>query len=102
MKYKELSQFDPITSVIKLVETDKRSVAENIVRTYVFSQKIAEDLEEVILKNLDPDPKQETLGIQVVGSYGTGKSHLMALVAAIAEDSDLVQYLSSFNDGGTQ
>ena len=44
MKYKELIHFDPITSVIKLVETDKRSVAENIVRTYVFSEKIAEDL----------------------------------------------------------
>ncbi len=61
----------------------------------MFSQKIAEDLEEVILKNLDPDPKQETEGIQVVGSYGTGKSHLMALVAAIAEDSNMVQFLSN-------
>jgi hypothetical protein len=93
VQYKELIHFDPITSIIKLVETGIRSAAENIVRTYVFSGKIAEDLQEVILKNLDPDPKQETKGIQVVGSYGTGKSHLMALVAAIAEDAELVQFL---------
>lgn len=95
MKYKELIHFDPITSVIKLVETGKRSAAENIVQTYVFSDKISEDLQVVILNNLDPDPKQETKGIQVVGSYGTGKSHLMALVAAIAEDADIVKFLNN-------
>jgi len=32
--------------------------------------------------------------MQIVGSYGTGKSHLMALVAAIAEDAKRVHFLS--------
>jgi len=77
MKYKELIHFDPIESVVKLVETEKPSAAEQIVKTYVFSGKISEDLQAVILNNLDPEPRQETKGIQVVGSYGTGKSHLM-------------------------
>lgn len=94
MKYKDLIHFDPITSVVKLVETDTRTAAEKIVHTYVFSSKIAEDLQIIILNNLDPDPKQESKGIQVVGSYGTGKSHIMALVAAIAEDADLVKLLT--------
>jgi len=94
MKYKELIHFDPIESVVKLVETEKPSAAEQIVKTYVFSGKISEDLQVVILNNLDPEPRQETKGIQVVGSYGTGKSHLMALVAAIAENGDLVKDLS--------
>lgn len=94
MQYKELIHFDPITSVVKLVETDTRSAAEKIVQTYVLSSKIAEDLQIIILNNLDPDPKQETKGIQVVGSYGTGKTHLMSLVAAIAEDADLVKLLT--------
>ncbi len=93
MKYNDLIHFDPITSIIKLVETDKKSVAESIVKTYVFSKKIEEDIKEVILKNLDPNPKHETKGIQVVGSYGTGKSHLMALIAAIAENQDLLPLL---------
>lgn len=94
MQYKELIHFDPITSVVKLVETESTTAAANIVKTYVFSSKISEDLQVVILNNLDPDPKQETKGIQVVGSYGTGKSHLMALVAAIAENADLVPVLT--------
>ena len=94
MQYKELIHFDPITSVVKLVETENTSAAEKIVKTYVFSKKISEDLLEVIIKNLDISPKQETKGIQVVGSYGTGKSHLMALVAAIAENADLVSGLT--------
>lgn len=96
MKYRELISFEPITSVIKLVDTSERAVAEHIVKTYVFSKRISEDLYEVIIKNLNPTPTHETKGIQIVGSYGTGKSHLMALVAAIAENGDLVS--PAFND----
>ncbi|KAA9332669.1 DUF6079 family protein [Adhaeribacter soli] len=90
MQYKELIQFEPITSVVKLVKADEKSVAENLVKTFVFSQKMQEDLQEVILKNLTPEQSHETKGIQIVGSYGTGKSHLMSLVSAIAENADLV------------
>lgn len=53
MKYKDLIHFDPIESVVKLVETEKPSAAEQIVKTYVFSGKISEDLQVVILNNLD-------------------------------------------------
>jgi len=94
MKYRELISFEPITSVVKLVESGSDSAAENIVKTYVFSRKIKEDLHEAVLKNLNPDPVGETRGVQIVGSYGTGKSHLMALVAAIAEDAKRVHFLS--------
>ena len=93
MKYRELISFEPITSVIKLVDTTEKDIAEHIVKTYVFSKRISEDLNEIIIKNLNPTPSQETKGIQIVGSYGTGKSHLMALVAAIAENEDLVSHL---------
>lgn len=95
MKYKELIHFEPITSVVKLVNAGELSVAENLVKTFVFSQKMKEDVQEVIIKNLIPDPSYETKGIQIVGSYGTGKSHLMSLVSAIAENPDLLKYLSA-------
>lgn len=93
MKYKELIQFEPITSVVQLMNAGDTSIAESLVKTFVFSKKIQEDMREVILRNLIPNPTYETKGIQIVGSYGTGKSHLMSLVSAIAENKDLVKFL---------
>ncbi len=95
MKYKELIQFEPITTVVKLVNSSEQSVAENLVKTFVFSKKMQEDLREIILKNLTTEPTYETKGIQVVGSYGTGKSHLMSLVSAIAENEDLIKKIQN-------
>lgn len=95
MKYRELIQFEPITTVVKLVNAGEKSVAQSLVKTFVFSKKMQEDLREIIIKNLQLEPKWETKGIQVVGSYGTGKSHLMSLVSAIAEDADLVKHLQN-------
>jgi len=94
MKYRELIQFDPITSVVKLVDSGAGDAAESLVKTYVFSRKIKEDVRIAVLNNLNPDPAAETKGIQIVGSYGTGKSHLMALVAAIAEDASRLHFLA--------
>jgi hypothetical protein len=95
MKYKDLIQFEPITSVVKLTNANEQSEAERLVKTFVFSKKIKEDLEAVVVKNLLPDSQEETKGIQIVGSYGTGKSHLMSLVSVIAENKSLVDYLSN-------
>ncbi|TXT44742.1 MAG: hypothetical protein FD137_1517 [Spirochaetes bacterium] len=94
MKYRDLIQFDPITSVVKLVDSGARDAAESLVKTYVFSRKIKEDVRIAVLNNLNPNPSAETKGIQIVGSYGTGKSHLMALVAAIAEDASRLHFLA--------
>ena len=93
MLYKKLIQFEPITTVVKLVNAGEQAVAENLVKTFVFSGKMQEDLKEIIIKNLSTEPSYETKGIQVVGSYGTGKSHLMSLVSAIAESADLVKHV---------
>jgi len=95
MKYKELIHFEPITTIVKLVNSGDAKIASNLVKTFVFSEKMKEDIEEVIIKNLVPNPPYETKGIQIVGSYGTGKSHLMALVSAIAENEDLLKHLAT-------
>lgn len=97
MKYKDLIHFDPITSVVKLVTAGDSSVAERLVRTYVFSQKMSEDVSAVVMRNLNPNNTAETKGIQIVGSYGTGKSHLMSVVSIIAENRALLEVL---NDEG--
>jgi hypothetical protein len=69
MKYKELIHFEPITSVVKLVNAGELAVAESLVKTFVFSTKMKEDIQEVIIKNLIPNSSYETKGIQIVGSY---------------------------------
>ena len=89
MQYKELIQFESITTVVQLVNTNELSEAEKLVKTFVFSKKMIEDLKSIIIKNLvteiPPETKNyEWKGIQIVGSYGTGKSHLMSLVSALA------------------
>lgn len=95
MQYKELIKFEPITTVVKLVNAGDLSVAETLVKTFVFSKKMQEDLREIIIRNLVTEPTYETKGIQVVGSYGTGKSHLMSLVSAIAENGELLKHLQN-------
>jgi hypothetical protein len=93
MKYKDLIHFEPITSVVKLVGSEKKSIAEDLVKTFVFSQRIKDDIQEIIINNLNPSSNREKKGIQIVGSYGTGKSHLMSLVSAIAENQEYVSLL---------
>jgi len=97
MQYKELIHFEPITTVVKLVKAADQTIAENLVKTFVFSRKMQEDVLEVIIRNLEPEPSWETRGIQVVGSYGTGKSHLMSLVSSIAENKSMLEFLKDEN-----
>ena len=42
MKYRDLIQFDPIESVIVLRSADDRKKAEELVRSYVMSDNMAE------------------------------------------------------------
>lgn len=94
MKYRELVQFDPIETVIELRDADKTDKAKRLVGTYVISDSMTRQLADVIAPHLDfshLDPK----GIFVVGNYGTGKSHLMAVVSALAEHADLLDELRS-------
>lgn len=94
MKYSDLIQFEPVDSVIQLREADRASEARRLVETFVISDAMAERLNGLVFDQLRLDRirlnrKVESKGLLVVGNYGTGKSHLMALVSAIAEHSDL-------------
>ncbi len=93
MKYNELINFEPITSVIKLTDANDFNNQIRFIKTYVFSEQIISSLKNIIVKNLNPVPDYETKGIYIVGGYGTGKSHLMAVVSAIAENEEMLNYL---------
>jgi hypothetical protein len=94
MLYRDLVQFDPIESVIRLREASQRERARELVRTYVISERMSQRLCNVVLPQLDLDRPRDNKGVLIVGNYGTGKSHLMAVLAALAEFPDLVEQVS--------
>lgn len=80
MKYHELIQYEPIRSIIEL-----RTADESIIDNYVISNHMTEVLNNIIIEQLQFVRPIDHKGIMVVGNYGTGKSHLMSVIAAIAE-----------------
>lgn len=94
MNYSELIEFEPLTTVIKLADDNQTEKRKHNVETYVFSEKMVNLLSSVVVLNLDTSGKiTEQKGISVVGSFGTGKSHLMSVISSVAEDADLLQYV---------
>ncbi len=91
MKYKDLIQFDPIESVIVLRSADDRKKAEELVSSYVMSDNMAELISAKILSQLQLEHVVDNKGILLVGNYGTGKSHLMSVVSAVASDEEMLQ-----------
>lgn len=95
MKYSELIQFEPINEVIKFSRTSDLEYQKNIISTFVFSKAYETALIPTICKILDYNTLDETYGLQVVGNYGTGKSHLMSLVSLIAENKQLLELITN-------
>ena len=95
MKYGELIQFDPIETVVQLRDADESTTAKRLVGTYVISDDMAEKLVELAIRNLQFDSPEDNKGLLIVGNYGTGKSHLMSVISAIAEDESVVAELAN-------
>lgn len=94
MKYSELIHFEPIDEVIQLRLADEESVARELVETYVISDRLADQLNGLVLPHLQFEEPQDNKGLLVVGNYGTGKSHLMAVLSAVAEHAGLAERIS--------
>ena len=95
MKYSDLVGFEPIESVVQLREADTIADARRLVETFVISDRMAELLSRLVFPQLQFSKPADNKGVFVVGNYGTGKSHLMAVVSAIAEHPDLVSRLTN-------
>ena len=96
MKYSELISFSPIESTIQLVESNRdKAESANLVKTYVMSDSMAENLQAPVIDQLQMDEVVDNKGILVIGNYGTGKSHLMSVISAVANDADNLQYLQN-------
>ena len=94
MKYRQLISFNPITTVIQLTSANDTSEEEKLVRCYVMSDEMEKRISDIILGQIQFEEYNDNKGIFLVGNYGTGKSHLMSVVSAVAHDAsylDMVQ-----------
>ena len=99
MKYSELISFKPIESTIQLLETADKKVAQDMVQTYVMSDSMAENLKATVIDQLQMEEVIDNKAVMIVGNYGTGKSHLMSVIAAIATDAENLEYVQNKNFG---
>jgi hypothetical protein len=90
MKYGDLIHFDPIETVVQLREADEADSARRLVATYVISEDMAEKLTGILFPHLQFENPADNKGILVVGNYGTGKSHLMSVISALAEHGEML------------
>jgi len=90
VKYADLIHFEPVETIVQLREADAKGRAGELVKSYVISERMAEQITEVVFPQLQYDHPQDNKGLLIVGNYGTGKSHLMSVLSAIAEYPDLV------------
>jgi len=94
MKYGDLIQFEPIESVVQLRDADEAAAARQLVQTYAISGEMAEKLTSLVVPQLQFEQPMDNKGLLVVGNYGTGKSHLMSVISALAENGDLATHLN--------
>lgn len=92
-KYSQLFTLHPIETVIKIWEADKASEAKRLVSTFVITEALGQQIQDVALPQLNFDSAAEGKGIFVVGNYGTGKSHVMSFLSILAENADHLQYV---------
>ncbi len=89
MKYSDLVQFDPIESVIQLEQAGTPAAVRQLVQTFVVSQRMSEQLCDLVIPNLQFESAADNKGVLIVGNYGTGKSHLLSIISGLAEHSDM-------------
>ncbi len=95
MKYGDLIQFDPLETVVNLLDADDVNEARQLVKTFVISDELAERLTNLLIPQMDFQIPADNKGILIVGNHGSGKSHLMSVVSSVAEREDLAALLTN-------
>jgi len=93
MYYSELLNFESLESVIELRQADDQNTAKQLVSTFVFSDELTDRLINLVFVQLQFYPPSDNKGLFIVGNYGTGKSHLMAVLSSLAENAELIKYI---------
>ena len=93
MHYRDLVAFEALPSVVQLIDAGAVDTARQRVTSYVISRRMADLLTTLVIPQLQFDAPQDNRGLLIVGNYGTGKSHLMSVLSALAERADLADLL---------
>jgi hypothetical protein len=93
VKYRELIQFEALETVVQLRDANRSAPRERFVKSYVVSDEMADRITGVIFPQLQFEDPRDNKGLLVVGNYGTGKSHLLAVISSIAEDAALAGFI---------
>jgi energy-coupling factor transporter ATP-binding protein EcfA2 len=99
MKYSDLVKFEPIESVIQLEQADSVETVRQLVQTFVISERMAEQLCDLVIPNLQFETPADNKGVLIVGNYGTGKSHLLSLLSGLAEYPDMAKVVKNKDVG---
>jgi uncharacterized protein YfkK (UPF0435 family)/KaiC/GvpD/RAD55 family RecA-like ATPase len=85
MKIKDLFTFNLIQPVIKIMDiSDEKEMIEN----YVISKNLEEHL-LYFLKYLNGEKTDRNTSVNIIGNYGTGKSHFLAFLSLILSKPEL-------------
>ncbi|MBI2571017.1 MAG: hypothetical protein HYV63_28765 [Candidatus Schekmanbacteria bacterium] len=96
LTYSDLTGLAPFTDVVQLVSADEPARALALACSFEFSPRLLGMLRDRVVPQLALAPvgaAQPGKGVLVVGTYGTGKSHLLAALSAVAELPELAQAL---------
>lgn len=90
MKVKDLIQFEEIKRVID-IDLDLRTAdgSRELIEKYIITTDLRGHLKD-IAENLSK-PKHDSY--QIIGNYGSGKSHLLGFLAALVDNPELVQHI---------
>src|SRR5688572_6750384 len=66
MKYSDLVKFEPIESVIQLEQANSVDAARQLVQTFVISKRMAEQLCDLVIPNLQFETPADNKGVLIV------------------------------------
>ncbi len=86
-KIKDLIDFEEIKDVID-IDSDLDTVEgkKNMVRDYIISERLKPNIIDIAKNIIKPGHKS----VQIIGGYGSGKSHLLAWIVSLLENKELV------------
>jgi len=90
MKVRELLQFEEIKKVIDIdsdIRTEKD--AATTIKQYIITKDLKEHFKDIATDLMKPQHNS----FQIIGNYGSGKSHFLAVLAAIIDNPALIKYL---------
>ncbi len=93
-KIKDLIEIPEIETVIKINELydyDQKSLKDKIYNTFILTEEVLFGVSMMIKKIA----QKQNAGFIVKGSYGSGKSHFLAYMAAISENASLFKNLTA-------